>query len=931
MSYKVMDISRYNIVNDWTAVANEIDGVLIRCGYRGYSNGSLTIDPSFIDHINGAVGANIPVGVYFFTQAINEIEGREEARYVLDLIKDYNISFPIFIDSENSSSSDHSGRADQISNEDRTAAIKGFCDEIISNGFFAGVYASDSWFRSKLNQSDLREYYFWVAKYSTTSPQYVTDYCGWQYTSSGTITGVDGNCDLSHWYIEIGESSEENPTDPVYYPIYRGNSGSIINALAAIGCQDTSYTYRSKIAKTNNITGYTGTAAQNISMLNLLKSGQLIDPDKGETLLEDIESPIITVLKNTCNIIEFSVIDNLEVLSVKDNNIELGILSSYIINGNTGDIHEIIAEDVNGNISSKAITINDHDYISELISPTCENGGYTHHICIICNDSYDDNHIEPLGHNYELTKTVNATCTEVGYNVYTCKNCGDSYTENTDDALGHDYSITEVIDPTCENGGYTKHTCSRCGDTYNDNYVDILDHEYEVKRIIEPTCITEGYTIYSCKNCSVNKKENYVDPLGHNYELSETVEATCTTDGYNTYTCSRCGDTYKQITKNALGHNMDNPVFEWNESYSECIAKFKCITCGEEIELYANIRSDSTSQTCTSPGKLEYIASVEYNGVIYTDKIITDFEALGHNYELDTNIPPTCTKDGYNLYRCTRCGSFRREELPKLGHNYQILQKVPPTCINRGYTRYSCLRCSDIYDEDIIEPLGHDIEETRVEPTCIDAGTITRKCKRCEETTVEMIPALGHHYILIDGIDATYNTQGYGTYRCDNCGDEYTTLIDIKDFTSGCEVELLNADLYPTPLSDFVQCTKSGKFYCWYDRVENDRVKVARREINCGVAGLITGWIKTYDVGRIIQGEEGARFRQGDAIHVLMTAMYETPSSKNIISIKTGLYYIAGYKSINYRVPIVDSEDKVGHESEILGWIPLDSITIFEK
>jgi len=62
-----------------------------------------------------------------------------------------------------------------------------------------------------------------------------------------------------------------------YFARYTGSSHSISAALKSLG-ESYSYKYRVTVAKANSISGYTGTAAQNIQMLNLLKQGKLIKP-----------------------------------------------------------------------------------------------------------------------------------------------------------------------------------------------------------------------------------------------------------------------------------------------------------------------------------------------------------------------------------------------------------------------------------------------------------------------------------------------------------------------------------------------------------------------------------------------------------------------------------------------------------------------------
>lgn len=203
-TYKVLDVSKYNTVNDYTAAVADIDGVIIRCGYRGYgSSGTLTTDSLFETHIAGFKGRT-KIGIYWFTQAITEAEAIAEANYVYNLIKNYTIDFPVYIDSEYSNT-DHDGRADSLDKPTRTTCVIAFCERIKELGYRPGVYASDSWYNSNLNVSELQEksYSLWVARYSSNPPQYVSNYDGWQYTSSGMVNGIPARIDLSTFYNDV--------------------------------------------------------------------------------------------------------------------------------------------------------------------------------------------------------------------------------------------------------------------------------------------------------------------------------------------------------------------------------------------------------------------------------------------------------------------------------------------------------------------------------------------------------------------------------------------------------------------------------------------------------------------------------------------------------------------------------------------------------
>ena len=204
--FKGIDVSRYQKDTNWQAVKNSgIDFTMIRVGFRGYgTDGTLNVDSLFKQNISGALSNGIDCGIYFFSQAVNYDEGVQEAKWTLDQIRGYNITYPIAIDTEESSSPDKTGRADNISKEDRTAAIKGFCETIRNAGYKPMIYASKYWLKDKLNISDLQGYDVWLAHYVSGAPNNKSDYDGpytmWQYTSSGSVNGINGEVDMNICY-----------------------------------------------------------------------------------------------------------------------------------------------------------------------------------------------------------------------------------------------------------------------------------------------------------------------------------------------------------------------------------------------------------------------------------------------------------------------------------------------------------------------------------------------------------------------------------------------------------------------------------------------------------------------------------------------------------------------------------------------------------
>lgn len=191
-----IDVSKWNGTIDWNQVkASGVNYVIIRCGYRGSSKGALIEDPKYKVNIDGATKAGLKVGVYFFSQAVDEVEAVQEASMVLSLVKGYKISYPIFLDVEASG-----GRADNISKETRTAVCKAFCQTIQNSGYTAGVYANKTWLTSKIDTSKLGSYKIWLAQYAA-QPTYTGRYEIWQYKDSGSVPGISGHVDLNLSYL----------------------------------------------------------------------------------------------------------------------------------------------------------------------------------------------------------------------------------------------------------------------------------------------------------------------------------------------------------------------------------------------------------------------------------------------------------------------------------------------------------------------------------------------------------------------------------------------------------------------------------------------------------------------------------------------------------------------------------------------------------
>ena len=196
-----IDVSVYQGTIDWTKVSGSgIDFAMIRAGYRGYGDkGSLVEDTMFAKNALGAKINKIDIGVYFYSQAINIEEAKEEAKFVVSLIKKYGIDvkYPIAIDTELSPMG--TGRADNISKEKRTEVVKAFCETIKQLGYKPMIYANKYWLYDNLNVQQISQYDIWLAHY-IESTDYKYQYMMWQYTNTGKVDGITGNVDKNYCY-----------------------------------------------------------------------------------------------------------------------------------------------------------------------------------------------------------------------------------------------------------------------------------------------------------------------------------------------------------------------------------------------------------------------------------------------------------------------------------------------------------------------------------------------------------------------------------------------------------------------------------------------------------------------------------------------------------------------------------------------------------
>lgn len=195
-----IDVSSHQGTIDWKKVKEAgVEFAYIRTGYRGYETGLINKDEMFEINIRQALANGIEVGVYFFSQAVNEDEAKEEAEFVLDCIKKYDVTLPVVYDFEKPGGI--FARTYTQSKDVTTQNAVLFCHIMQRKGYEAMIYNSTNLFEKLYNMEYIQEFHTWVAHYNIAYPTYPYTYEIWQYTDSGTVDGIDQPVDMDVMFV----------------------------------------------------------------------------------------------------------------------------------------------------------------------------------------------------------------------------------------------------------------------------------------------------------------------------------------------------------------------------------------------------------------------------------------------------------------------------------------------------------------------------------------------------------------------------------------------------------------------------------------------------------------------------------------------------------------------------------------------------------
>ena len=193
--HKLIDVSKHNGIIDWAKVKKAGYHAILRCGYGDDIKSQ--DDAKFLYNAQQCEKLGIPYGVYLYSYAKTDKQITSEINHTLRLLKGRKLSYPVYFDTEESGTQSVAGKF-----------AKKYCEAMEKAGYWAGIYASESWWNAYVKPTCGDRFTKWIAKYGTNtgSPQSKpnvnrTDI--WQYSSKGKVSGVSGYVDVNIVYRDL--------------------------------------------------------------------------------------------------------------------------------------------------------------------------------------------------------------------------------------------------------------------------------------------------------------------------------------------------------------------------------------------------------------------------------------------------------------------------------------------------------------------------------------------------------------------------------------------------------------------------------------------------------------------------------------------------------------------------------------------------------
>ena len=197
MKIKGIDVSKHQGIIDWKKVkASGVEFAIIRIGYGGSEP---VKDERFEENYKNAKANGLKVGTYLYSYANSESDVEAEVKAILKWLDGKTFDLPFYLDVEDKKTQG------KLSVNELTNYVYNICERIEKAGYFTGIYASKNWLETKLDMNKLNRFTVWLAQWSS-NPTYQGSYAMWQYTSDGSINGINGRVDMNYQLKELGGS-----------------------------------------------------------------------------------------------------------------------------------------------------------------------------------------------------------------------------------------------------------------------------------------------------------------------------------------------------------------------------------------------------------------------------------------------------------------------------------------------------------------------------------------------------------------------------------------------------------------------------------------------------------------------------------------------------------------------------------------------------
>ncbi len=186
------------------ARAKSNEGVEFAIIKAGGGDAGLYKDSKFESNYKKCEECGLPKGAYFYGNAKSVAEAKKEAEYFISILSGKKYEYPVFYDVE--------GR--MITDNDRatlTEIVKAFCSTMEAAGYWVGIYSSESFFNSEMNDGELTRYSHWVARWgkSKPAPSSGAETQMWQFGGETNLirsNQINGQtCDQDYCYVDYPE------------------------------------------------------------------------------------------------------------------------------------------------------------------------------------------------------------------------------------------------------------------------------------------------------------------------------------------------------------------------------------------------------------------------------------------------------------------------------------------------------------------------------------------------------------------------------------------------------------------------------------------------------------------------------------------------------------------------------------------------------